>query len=71
LVARGIGSLYKIEQILNVVRYLELLREELFTTFIEFNFDLGEVISQQDNAFAHITILCHKVASSITRPQSY
>jgi hypothetical protein len=59
LVARGIGSLYKIEQILNVVRYLELLREELFTTFIEFNFDLGEVISQQDNAFAHIARIVH------------
>jgi hypothetical protein len=29
LIAIGVGSLYKIKQTLNVVRYLELLQEEL------------------------------------------
>jgi hypothetical protein len=35
------------------VRYLGLLQEELYTTLIDFDFDLGEVIFQQDNASVH------------------
>jgi hypothetical protein len=48
LTAKGVGSLYKIEQTLNTVRYLGLLQEELYTTLIvfDFDFDLGEVIFQ-------------------------
>jgi hypothetical protein len=46
LIAKGIGSLYKIEQTLNAMRYLELLQEELFTILIDFNFDLNEIIFQ-------------------------
>jgi hypothetical protein len=53
LAAKGVGSLYKIEQTLNIVRYLRLLQEELYTTLINFDFDLGEVIFQQDNASIH------------------
>ena len=34
LTAKGVGSLYKIEQTLNVVRYLGLLQEELYITLI-------------------------------------
>jgi hypothetical protein len=37
---RGCDSLYKIEQALNVMHYLELLQNELFTTLVNFNFDL-------------------------------
>jgi hypothetical protein len=37
LIARGIGSLYKIELILNVVHCLELLHEELYTALIDFD----------------------------------
>jgi hypothetical protein len=36
--------LYKIEWMLNIVCYFELLRKELFTTLALFNFDLGEII---------------------------
>jgi hypothetical protein len=50
LIAKGVGSLYKIEQTFNVVHYLQLLQEELYTTLIEYNFDLDEDIFQQDNA---------------------
>ena len=50
LTTKGVGSLFKIEQTLNVVRYLGLLQEELYTTLIDFYFDLGEVIFQHDNA---------------------
>jgi hypothetical protein len=53
LTAKGFGSLYKIEQTLNVVHYLELLQEELYTIFIDFDFDISEVIFQQDNASIH------------------
>jgi hypothetical protein len=45
--------LYKTEQTLNVVRYLGLLQEELYTALIDFDFDLDEVIFQQDNASTH------------------
>jgi hypothetical protein len=44
LTTKRVGSLYKIEQTLNVVRYLGLLQEELYTTLIDFDFDLGKVI---------------------------
>ena len=43
---KGVGSLYKIERTFNVVRYLQLLQEELYTTLINFDFDLDEVIFQ-------------------------
>jgi hypothetical protein len=46
LTIKGVGSLYKIEQTLNAVRYLGLLQEELYTTLIDFDFNLGEVIFQ-------------------------
>jgi hypothetical protein len=44
MTTKGVGSLYKIEQTLNVVRYLELLQEEFVTTLIDFDFDLDKVI---------------------------
>jgi hypothetical protein len=44
LIAKGVGSLYKIEQTFNVVHYLKLLQEELYTTLIDFDFNLDEVI---------------------------
>jgi hypothetical protein len=53
LTTKGVGNLYKIEQTLNIVYYLELLQEELYTTLIDFDLDLDEVIFQQDNATAH------------------
>jgi hypothetical protein len=53
LTIKGVGSLNKIEHTINVVRYLELLQDELYTTLIDFDFDLGEVIFQQDNAFVY------------------
>jgi hypothetical protein len=40
LTTREVGSLYKIEQILNDVCYLGLLQDELCTTLIDFDFDL-------------------------------
>jgi hypothetical protein len=43
---RGGDSLYKIEQALNAMHYLELLQNELFTTLVDFEFDLDEVIFQ-------------------------
>ena len=46
LTIRGVGRLFKIEQTLNVVCYLELLQGDLYTTLIDFN--LNEVIFQQD-----------------------
>jgi hypothetical protein len=51
--AKGVGSLYKIEQTFNVMCYLELLQEELYNTLIDFDLDLDEVIFQQDNTSAH------------------
>jgi hypothetical protein len=49
LTTKGVGNLYKIEQTLNIVYYLELLQEELYTTlidliFIKSYFDLYKVI---------------------------
>jgi hypothetical protein len=41
--------LYKIEQILNVMRYFELLQKKLYTTLIDFDFNLDEVIFHQNN----------------------
>jgi hypothetical protein len=35
------------------VRYLELLQEELYSILIDFDFDLSEVIFQQNNASVH------------------
>jgi hypothetical protein len=60
LIAKRIGSLYKIEHTLNVVHYFEFLREELYTTLIGFDFDLDEVIFQQNNASAHKAKIVHK-----------
>jgi hypothetical protein len=42
-----------IEQTLNAMRCLELLQNELFTTLVDFEFDLDEVIFQQVNALAN------------------
>jgi transposase len=42
------------------VRYLGLLQEELYTTLIDFDFDLGEVIFQADNASVHKAKIVHE-----------
>jgi hypothetical protein len=44
LIIRGVGSLYKIERILDTMHYFELLQEEFYITLIDFDFDLDEVI---------------------------
>ena len=44
LTLKGIGSLYKIEWTLNIVRCFELLRKEFFIILAHFNFDLDEII---------------------------
>jgi hypothetical protein len=46
LTAKRVDNSYKTEQPLN----LKLLQEELYTTLIDFDFDLDEVNFQQDNA---------------------
>jgi hypothetical protein len=48
--AKRVDNSYKTEQPLNDVHYLKLLQEELYTTLIDFDFDLDEVNFQQDNA---------------------
>ena len=53
LTSRGVGNMYKIDGRMNATNYLELLQEELYTTLVDFNFDLDEVIFQQDNAPVH------------------
>jgi hypothetical protein len=50
LTAKRVDNSYKTEQPLNDVHYLKLLQEELYTTLIDFDFDLDEVNFQQDNA---------------------
>lgn len=54
LTSRGVGNVYKIDGRMNATNYLELLEEELYTTLVDFNFDLNEVIFQQDNAPVHM-----------------
>ena len=53
LTIRKIGSLYHIEWTLNVMHYAQLLLEELLTTLVDFDFDLQEIIFQQDNTSIH------------------
>jgi hypothetical protein len=53
LTIKDVGSLYKIKKTFNVVGYLELLHEELFTTLVDFDFDSNKVIFQKDDLFTH------------------
>lgn len=75
LIARGVDSLYKIEQWLNIVCYLELFQEDFFTTLVISilifmkSFFNAHTIRNCSRMILEVIILCYGVACSISKLQ--
>lgn len=69
LLTKRIGRLQKIDTRMNIIDYFKLLHYKLYSMLIDFDFDLDEIVSQQNKCFCShkivfiTTILYNEVAA--------